>query len=218
MTTAALGYAHTPHSAAQPLRLWFGLSVATTQASKVFMLISPSVIEALKPCDDGWNWYSKNASHITDLKELLRVVDAENPSWCRWLFTRLMTRKQCIEIAVFSAEQVLGEYESRYPNDKRPRDAINAAKAVIKNDTEENRRVARVATYAVAYIDVDTAHAADAAYAAAAAAANAAAYAAANAARAVNFASAAANAAADAAAMRASIINEAVEILNREEK
>lgn len=33
MTDAVSGYGNTSRSAAQPLRLWFGLSVATTQAS-----------------------------------------------------------------------------------------------------------------------------------------------------------------------------------------
>jgi hypothetical protein len=33
MTLAVSGYGNTAHSAAQPLRLWFGLSVAIGQAS-----------------------------------------------------------------------------------------------------------------------------------------------------------------------------------------
>jgi hypothetical protein len=184
------------------------------------MKITSKKIRALDPCNDGWKWYSKNASHITDLKKLLRVVDAKNSDWCRWLFTRLMTKKQRIEIAVFSAKQVLDVYERRYPNDKRPRDAINAAKAVLKNDTEENRSAAYAAAYAAYYaadaVDAarTAAHAADAAYAAAYAA---------NAARAVNSASAAANAAAAYAAnaaknkkkIREKIYLKAVSILNK---
>jgi hypothetical protein len=138
-----------------------------------------------------------------------------------------MTRKQCIEIAVFSAEQVLGEYESRYPNDKRPRDAINAAKAVLKDDTEENRRAANAAANDAVDAARTAAHAADAAYAAAdaadyaaAAASYAAAYAAAAAAaNAAAYAAYAAHAAYaayanNAAAMRARIIDEAVRILD----
>jgi hypothetical protein len=34
MTLAVSGYGNTAHSAAQPLRLWFGLPVAIRQASK----------------------------------------------------------------------------------------------------------------------------------------------------------------------------------------
>jgi len=35
ITLAVSGHGNTAHSAAQPLRLWFGLSVAITQASNV---------------------------------------------------------------------------------------------------------------------------------------------------------------------------------------
>jgi len=37
MIAAASGYGNTAHSAAQPLRLWFGLPVATSQASLVYL-------------------------------------------------------------------------------------------------------------------------------------------------------------------------------------
>jgi hypothetical protein len=180
----------------------------------VDMLISSDKIKAFNPCNEGWSWYLDNASHITDLKELLLRVDAKNPEWCRWLFTRLMTREQCIEIAIFSAEQVVGEYERKYPNDARPRNAIDAAKAVLKSDTEENREKAYAAAYAAYY--AAAANAADAAANAANAAwfaANAAAYAAA--ANAAAAAACVAWSAVNAAAMRHRIITEAVKILDR---
>jgi hypothetical protein len=145
-------------------------------------------------------WYAVNGS--LDLRTTLMNLDAVNPDWCRWLFTRLMTREQCIEIAVFSAEQVVGEYERKYgSNDPQPRNAIDAAKAVLKSDTKENREKA-YAAYAAAAAYYAAYYAAGAAYYAA----NAAAYAAA-----ANAADAAANAA--NAAMRHRIITEAVRIL-----
>jgi hypothetical protein len=176
------------------------------------MKIREARVKELNLGDAAYDWYLDNASHITDLKELLLRVDAKNPDWCRWLFTRLMTRRQCIEIAIFSAEQVIDVYERKYgSNDARPRNAIDAAKAVLKSDTKKNRDKAYAAAWSAAYAATAAAYAsANAAYAAADAAnaAWSAAYAA-NAAANAEYA-----AAANAAAMRHRIITEAVRILD----
>jgi hypothetical protein len=96
------------------------------------------------------------------------------------------TKKDSVAFAIYAAELVIDIYEKKYPGDKRPRQAIEAAKKVLKSDTKKNRNAAYAAAYAAYAADA----AADAAAYAAAYAANAAAYA----------ADAAANAAADAAA------------------
>lgn len=57
-----------------------------------------------------------------------------------------MTLQQRRELAVFAAEQVLDFFEQENPDDKRPRLAIEAAKKVIENDTEENRKLANNAS------------------------------------------------------------------------
>ena len=46
-----------------------------------------------------------------------------------------MTQKQLVIFAVECAFHVLKIYEKEYPNDKRPRDAIKAARNWIKNPT-----------------------------------------------------------------------------------
>jgi hypothetical protein len=60
-----------------------------------------------------------------------------------------------VALAVYAAELVIGEYEKKYPDDKRPRQAIEAAKAWLENPTEENRQAAAYAassaSYAAAY-------------------------------------------------------------------
>ena len=52
------------------------------------------------------------------------------------------TKKDSVKLAVFSAELVLKNYEIEYPKDLRPRQAIEAAKKVLFEDTEENRSAA----------------------------------------------------------------------------
>jgi hypothetical protein len=105
------------------------------------------------------------------------------------------TKKDSLALAIFSAELVLKIFEDKYPNDKRPREAIEAAKKVLEKDTKKNRAyAANAATYAA----TAAANAAD--YAAA----NAATYAATYAANAATYAAtAAANAATTAAAAAA---------------
>jgi len=53
--------------------------------------------------------------------------------------------KMYVSYAVFAAEQVLPFYEKKYPNDDRPRKAIEAAKKCIDNPSDENKEVARAA-------------------------------------------------------------------------
>lgn len=57
-------------------------------------------------------------------------------------------KKNSVRLAIFAAEQVIDIYEKKHPTDKRPREAIEAAKAYVKNPTEENRRAERAAARA----------------------------------------------------------------------
>ncbi len=129
--------------------------------------------------------------------------------WEAWFPTSKLDQwdklKQCfdvlpkplvVEIACVFAESVLPIYESENSKDKRPRAAIAAARAWIKNPCQETMDVARAAANAANAAS----HAANAAADAAAYAANAAARAAADAA---NYATYAAYAAADAASYAA---------------
>lgn len=46
------------------------------------------------------------------------------------------TKTDSVELAVFAAESCLEVFETKYPDDKRPRKAIAAAKAYLKNQTK----------------------------------------------------------------------------------
>ena len=60
----------------------------------------------------------------------------------RVLKTWKWTKKDSVSLAIFAAELVLDNFEKRYPTDKRPREAIEAAKKVLKKDTKANRSAA----------------------------------------------------------------------------
>jgi len=59
----------------------------------------------------------------------------DNFQWQNWLIARLLTKCQQIKYAVFAAEQVIGIFESEYPNNELPRKAIKAAKEYLENPT-----------------------------------------------------------------------------------
>ena len=115
-----------------------------------------------KACGKGVEWF-KNQEESDGLDVVKKLISENQLSWANWLIVRIMTYKQYVSYAVFSAEQVIDICEKKYPEDKRPREAIEAAKQCIKNPSEENKKAA-------AAYDTAAAYAAAYAYAAAAAA------------------------------------------------
>jgi len=172
------------------------------------MNITKEQIEQFNPCADGYQWFIKHGS--PDLLKTLLDVNKINPTWATWLYTRLMSEEQCKQFAIYAAEEVLHIFEAKYPDDKRPRRAIAAAKRVLKSNTMANREIARRAANAAR-------DAAGAAYDAAAYAAYAAAHAAAGAAYTAADAAGAAEANREAARiiMQEKLIVKAVKILSK---
>ena len=162
--------------------------------------------------------------------EVLALVEArgkhlkQSDKQC-WLEMRVVRayrweKPDSVAMAIYAAELVIGEYEKQYPDDKRPRQAIEAAKKWLDDPTEENRQAsASASAYASAAASASaSAYAYAYAYASAYAAASASAYAAASA-SAYAAASAAASAdAGDAAAYAASADAGDAAILDKVEK
>ena len=139
-------------------------------------------LEKNNACQSGIDWYKQQGTE--DFMELCkRARDAGRFDNFIWCFARRVSRHMAVEWACYCTELVLPIFEKMYPEDKRPRLAIEAARICAIKNTKKNR------AYAAA--------AADAAYAAA----DAAAYAYAAAAYAAALAAAYAYAAADAAAL-----------------
>ena len=146
-------------------------------------------------CSEAMEWMEKDK--ITTEAQVW--AKCNRGDWMIWTLRKAgkMDKPTSVRIAIECAKHVLKIFEKKYPKDKRPRKAIEAASAWLENPSEKTR-----AAYAAAYAAADDAAADAAAYAAAAdaaayaAAADAAAYAAADDA-------AAAYAAADAAAYAA---------------
>ena len=79
----------------------------------------------------------RGKSIIEDNKEVwseMRIIEAK-----KW------DKKASVSLAIYSAELVLKNFEKEYPNDLRPRQAIEAAKKVLFKDTAKNRSAAHSA-------------------------------------------------------------------------
>ena len=144
------------------------------------MKLTEQWLKEKSACSEGVKWFLKQKE--TDaVKVLKKLIKEKQLLWANWTIVRVMNYKQRVQYAVFAAEQVIGIYEKKYPDDKRPRQAIEAAKKCIENPSKENKKAAYAAyadaTYAAAYAAYAAyADAAYAAYAAVADAAYAAAY------------------------------------------
>jgi len=125
-------------------------------------------------CHDGLDWFVEQGKEFEPV-ELIDLLIKENQlDWANWLLVRVMDYKQCVSYAVFAAEQVIENYEKQYPDDKRPREAIEAAKKCIENPSEENKKEAANAARAAFWVACAVYSAARLAYWAACAAYNAA--------------------------------------------
>ena len=121
-----------------------------------------------KPCKEELRWFEKQSS-------LEEVWDkCEEPSWlffiCQAEDELNLKKEQSVAIAIAVASRVLDKYEVAYPDDKRPRKAIEAAQAWLDNPTKENADAASAAYAASTDAYASAAHAVSAAYSARAAA------------------------------------------------
>ncbi len=179
------------------------------------MKITVDFLKSKSACNEAVIEFKKHGD--CDLINLLEemIVKKYRLDWANWLIVRCMTHKQYVLYAIYAAEQVIDIFEKKYPDDKRPREAIEAAKKYIANPTEENRNATDAAAYAAdaaTHAADAAAHAADAAAHAADAAAHAA-YAADAAAHAAYAAYAAHAAYAAAYAMRIKILEYGIKLL-----
>jgi len=111
-------------------------------------------------CEEGITWFLNQEE--TDPIKLIKqaIKKKQHLDWANWLIVRLMKYKQYVLYAVFAAEQVIDIFEKEYPDDDRPRKAIEAAKKCIKRRSKKNIKAASTAFAAAAtsaYIAADAA-------------------------------------------------------------
>jgi hypothetical protein len=130
-----------------------------------------SVEGDLKLCNNGLHAsvhpldaasYAAEGQTTLCLVELTEVVKDERKvcGRTRKILKAFDATKLLQEFAIWCAEETLHIFEDRFPNDDRPRLAIEAAKIVTENPTEKNKSAADAAAYAAAYAAGNAAYAA----------------------------------------------------------
>ena len=112
--------------------------------------LSKRFLNSIDACKEGverWEEKGSNPDLIATLKQLMQE---DKRDWANWLMARCMVKKQRIAYAAFAAQQVLHIFEKEYPEDKRPRQAIESAIKVMKNNTAKNRSAAGFAAESAA--------------------------------------------------------------------
>ena len=98
-------------------------------------------------CQSGVEWF-KNQEETDAIKVIEKLIKENQLNWANWTICRVFDYKQRVQSAVFAAESCIDIFEKRYPDNKKPRQAIEAAKKYIDNPSEENKVAA---AYAAAY-------------------------------------------------------------------
>lgn len=130
------------------------------------MNISLDILKMYGACNSGiecFKYLKTTTVHETinkcmDLSDdvVLQWTDDEldKYKWCNWLLNRILPKDEKIKYAIYSARLVIDIFEKKYPNDNRPRKAIEAAELylegrVTKKQIRNAANAAANAAYAV---------------------------------------------------------------------
>jgi len=112
----------------------------------------------LEMCQNGFHCSQKPLDAFSYVHgDILAEVEVRGKSlkqpdkecWSEMRITKAYrwTKKDSLALTVYSAELVIDNFEREYPNDDRPRKAIQSAKNVLESDTEKNRKAAMLAAW-----------------------------------------------------------------------
>ena len=108
--------------------------------------ITKEWLSGQRACGEGLRWFIAQSESNTK-KVLFKLVEENHADWANWTIIRIMNKEQKVRYAIFAAEQVLSIFETKYPDDTRPREAIKAAISYI-NGGKSRYATAAAAAYA----------------------------------------------------------------------
>lgn len=105
------------------------------------MKITTELLKSLNACQAGIDLVATYEDK--DHEAVVRRLVADNHwDYANWLLPRLMDYSGYVSYAVYAAELALPIWERQYPNDDRPRKAIEAAKKCIDDPSDINKKAA----------------------------------------------------------------------------
>jgi hypothetical protein len=122
------------------------------------MIIDTAIIISLNPCGDRLSNYLEHYANfsgsMSDFVDLDKISDTDK----KWVIVRVFDKKQRVRWAALCAQSVLHIFESKYPDDKRPREAVEFLLSGV--DDEEKLNIFRRAAANAADAAADAANAA----------------------------------------------------------
>jgi hypothetical protein len=113
-----------------------------------------AAMQAMRPCADRWRVFVAAFPALSDDAPvtLESIIDSNGESDVRWVLARMGLPGEIALRAYGSwcALQVLPIYEKAYPNDRRPRNAVEAAQRLCRELSDAARAAARAARAASA--------------------------------------------------------------------
>ena len=122
------------------------------------MNLTKEMLKEKNACSDGYEWYLKNGCETVG-ETVENLIADDKIEWANWLVTRFLSKENCIRYSIFAARAVLQNFEIIYPDDKRPRLAIEAAENYLNNPSysADSAASAASAAYSAAYSAADSA-------------------------------------------------------------
>ena len=101
------------------------------------MKLTLKKLKSLNPCEGSIKKYI-DAGRPDTVENAIKYCIASNNrellNDANWLIVRMVrTKTDRVKYKIYAASQILHLFECRFPEDKRPRNAINTAKNYIKN-------------------------------------------------------------------------------------
>jgi hypothetical protein len=88
-------------------------------------------------CQDGYQWVCSQltGSEEIEVKDLInKLIGEDKFSWASWTIVRVFNRSQKLRYALYAAKSVLNIFEEKYPEDKRPANAIQLVEKYIEDE------------------------------------------------------------------------------------
>ena len=112
------------------------------------MKVTTEIIKNLNPCIDRLEHYLEHYSDFDGTIEDFLALEMLTHNDKIWVSVRLMSKEQRVKFSILCAKSVLHIFEEKYPEDKRPRLAIEAAEKWLLDPSAAN---ATDAAYAALY-------------------------------------------------------------------
>ena len=95
------------------------------------MELTEKMLKDWNACSDGFAWW---ISHELETVEstIECLIGEEKFEWANWLISQALISDVKVQYAIYAARSVLKIYEDKYPEDPRPRKAIEAAEKYLE--------------------------------------------------------------------------------------